>query len=170
MAADLDLELDMKQGWTCPVCGAGVAPERAHCEHPVNATILPEGFPDKATIEAAAILYPELDVAHEARKFRIHYGAERSGRWPHVWQRWLEGERAWCKSRPAAAAAAPTGNAKTARIPRIKVWQGTRFGTRFESSMELADYEYALTQGTAPELVDDGELPRLRALAKALQR
>jgi hypothetical protein len=159
----------MEKGWQCPVCGAGVAPDRHHCEHPVQADKLPEDFPDKSLREAAALMYAELDIEQEAAKFRMHYATERSGRWQHVWGKWLEGERKWV-ARHDREQAPRTMLGKSMRgLPRIKVWARTIYGSRYESSMTLIAYEEAAAAGRPPELVDESELPRLQALARALK-
>ena len=163
----------MQHGWLCPVCGAGVAPGRSTCDHPAQVEPLPESFPDADTRQGAEALYPDLDIAREAAKFRQHYAASRSARWTHVWQRWLEGERSWLQARAAGtrSLAGPLPGIRPGlRIPRIAVWQNTPHGTRFPSSMEFVDYEAARAAGTAPELVEESDYLRLKAYVTAATR
>jgi hypothetical protein len=161
----------MEKGWQCPVCGAGVAPDRHHCEHPSVADKLPDNFPDGALREAAVIMYPELNIEQESAKFRMHYSTERSTRWQHVWGKWLQGEQKWMTRQARVEGQAPKTllGKSMRRLPRVRVWATTVYGSRYESSMELEAYEQAAAAGQPPELVDEGELPRLQALAKALK-
>lgn len=159
----------MREGWICPACGAGVAPGQSTCEHPIRSEPLPEDFPSQGAVELARAAFPTLDIASEAAKFRIHYACDRSARWPHVWRRWLEGERKWIAEQQPEAP--PAGARERRSEERVKVWVTTKYGTRFESSLYIWQYEQMLALGTAPELVDPDEYSRMRErIARTLNR